>query len=325
MITTGGTLEEAARRAVRALAEFDIAGVPTNTALLQAVLRAPGLGTHDVGWIDAHAAELAAVVHPPPPPTEPPDGDAGEPPGVDAAVRAPLAGTVVAVAVAPGDPVAPGDELLVIEAMKMEHEVRAQAAGLVREVAAAVGATVAAGEILVVLAESGADAAGQAQAERGPAGSRPAGPRRGAGAAPDRAGRGTARGDRAAPRRRTANGPGEHRRPGRPGQLHRVRRADHRGAAPPPPARRPHRAHPGRRAGPGHRDGRRPAGRGDVLRLQRAGRHPGPHEPPQDRPAARAGPTGSGCPWSCSPRAAAGGPATPTPPRWPASTCRPSG
>ena len=80
VITTGGTLEEAARRAVRALAEFDIAGVPANTALLQAVLQAPGLGTHDVGWIDAHAAELAAGDA-----AEPPDGDAGELPDGDAA------------------------------------------------------------------------------------------------------------------------------------------------------------------------------------------------------------------------------------------------
>src|SRR6266568_5257602 len=159
VITTGGTLEEAARRAVRALAEFDIAGVPANTALLQAVLQAPGLGAHDVGWIDAHAAELAAGDA-----GEPPDGNAGEPPGDEAAVRAPLAGTVVAVAVAPGDSVAAGDELLVIEAMKMEHEVRAQAAGLVREVTAAVGATVAAGEALVVLAGSGADAGEQVPA-----------------------------------------------------------------------------------------------------------------------------------------------------------------
>ena len=67
VITSGGTLEEAARRAVRALAEFDIAGVPANAALLQAVLQAPGLGTHDVGWVDAHAAELSG-------------GDAEEPP-----------------------------------------------------------------------------------------------------------------------------------------------------------------------------------------------------------------------------------------------------
>jgi acetyl/propionyl-CoA carboxylase alpha subunit/acetyl-CoA carboxylase carboxyltransferase component len=163
VITAGGTLEEAARRAVRALDEFDIAGVPANTALLRAVLRAPGLGTHDVGWIDAHAAELAVDGA-----GEAPDGDAGEPPGDDAAVRAPLAGTVVAVAVVPGDPVAAGDELLVIEAMKMEHEVRTQAAGLVREVAAAVGATVAPGDILVVLAGSGTDAAEQAPAREVP-------------------------------------------------------------------------------------------------------------------------------------------------------------
>jgi acetyl/propionyl-CoA carboxylase alpha subunit/acetyl-CoA carboxylase carboxyltransferase component len=158
VIATGGTLEEAARRAARALAEFDIAGVPVNTALLQAVLLAPELGTHDVGWVDAHAAELS-------------DGGADEPPGDDglprgeAAVRAPLAGTVVSVSVEPGAPVTPGDELLVIEAMKMEHEVRAQAAGLVREVPAAVGVTVAAGAVLVVLAESGTGDAGQAQAE----------------------------------------------------------------------------------------------------------------------------------------------------------------
>ena len=163
VITSGGTLEQAARRAVRALNEFDIAGVPANTALLRAVLQAPGLGSHDVGWIDAHAAELAADSA-----GEPPDGDTGEPPGDGGAVRAPLAGTVVAVAVAPGDPVAAGDELLVIEAMKMEHEVRAQAPGLVREVAAAVGATVAAGDVLVVLAASGADAAEQAPASEVP-------------------------------------------------------------------------------------------------------------------------------------------------------------
>ena len=163
VITSGGTLEQAARRAVRAMNEFDIAGVPANTALLRAVLQAPGLGSHDVGWIDAHAAELAADSA-----GEPPDGDTGEPPGDGGAVRAPLAGTVVAVAVAPGDPVAAGDELLVIEAMKMEHEVRAQAPGLVREVAAAVGATVTAGDVLVVLAASEAGAAEQTPASEVP-------------------------------------------------------------------------------------------------------------------------------------------------------------
>ena len=71
--------------AVRALAEFDIAGVPTNAALLQALLRAPGLGTLDAGGVDAHAAELAAVVSPSAAAEKPPGGDAAELPGGDAA------------------------------------------------------------------------------------------------------------------------------------------------------------------------------------------------------------------------------------------------
>jgi hypothetical protein len=61
VITDGGTLTEAARRAVRALDEFDIAGAAVNVPLLRALLQAPGLGTHDVGWLDAHLAELAGV------------------------------------------------------------------------------------------------------------------------------------------------------------------------------------------------------------------------------------------------------------------------
>jgi len=61
VITDGATLGEAARRAARALAEFDIAGVPTNVALLRSLLQVPGLGALEAGWVDAHAAELAAA------------------------------------------------------------------------------------------------------------------------------------------------------------------------------------------------------------------------------------------------------------------------
>ncbi len=79
-------------------------------------------------------------------------------------VRAPFTGTVLSVAVAVGDRVAPGDELVVIEAMKMEHQVRAQATGQVQSVPATVDATVTEGTVLVVLAPSGAQAAAVAAA-----------------------------------------------------------------------------------------------------------------------------------------------------------------
>ncbi|HEU5386615.1 MAG TPA: carboxyl transferase domain-containing protein [Streptosporangiaceae bacterium] len=164
VITEGSTLKEAARRAVMALAEFGIAGVPTNAALLQALLRLPGLGTLEAGYLDAHAAELAAAAGAGP--SSPEAADAGL--DGSAAVRAPLTGTVVSVAAEPGRLVAAGEELLVIEAMKMEHEVRAQAAGRVREVPAAVGDTVPAGAVLVVLDGAGADGTGPALAAEVP-------------------------------------------------------------------------------------------------------------------------------------------------------------
>src|SRR4029077_1206379 len=125
--------------------EFDIAGVPVNADLLRAVLQAPGLGAHDVGWIDAHVAELTAgdAV---PPAVAPAGAEADGPGPFGHIVRASLTGTVVSVAAGAGGLVAARDELLIIEAMRMEHEVRAPAAGLVREVPAAAGTTVTAGD-----------------------------------------------------------------------------------------------------------------------------------------------------------------------------------
>ena len=52
----------------------------------------------------------------------------------DLVVRAPFAGTVVAVVNGVGRPVRPGTALVVLEAMKMEQEVIADADGVVRRV-----------------------------------------------------------------------------------------------------------------------------------------------------------------------------------------------
>jgi biotin carboxyl carrier protein len=57
----------------------------------------------------------------------------------------------VAVKVAPGDEVSPGQSLIVLEAMKMENELSAEQAGRVAVVHVTDGATVEGGELLIEL------------------------------------------------------------------------------------------------------------------------------------------------------------------------------
>ena len=66
-------------------------------------------------------------------------------------LEAPMPGKVIAVKVAPGDTVGKGDELLVVEAMKMENAVRAPREGRVKSVSARVGDMVSPGVVLVEL------------------------------------------------------------------------------------------------------------------------------------------------------------------------------
>ncbi len=66
-------------------------------------------------------------------------------------VRAIIPGRIMAVSVSVGDEVAAGQQLLVVEAMKMQNELRAPRAGTVDRVVAAVGTTVELGDVLVVL------------------------------------------------------------------------------------------------------------------------------------------------------------------------------
>lgn len=64
-------------------------------------------------------------------------------------IRAPMPGLVLRVETQPGDPVTPGDGVVVLEAMKMENEIRAATAGIVREVFVTAGAPVEKGAPLV--------------------------------------------------------------------------------------------------------------------------------------------------------------------------------
>ena len=75
------------------------------------------------------------------------------------AVKAPMPGKVLSVAVKPGEAVAKGQTLAVLEAMKMEHALSAPRDGVVDSVAVEAGAQVADGDVLVVLADEEAEAA----------------------------------------------------------------------------------------------------------------------------------------------------------------------
>jgi len=66
-------------------------------------------------------------------------------------VKAPMGGKVIDVMVNPGDAVEDGEEVVIIEAMKMEMPILSDDAGTVKEVKCKTGDTVEADAVLVVL------------------------------------------------------------------------------------------------------------------------------------------------------------------------------
>ena len=71
--------------------------------------------------------------------------------GGPARITAPMPGKLVRVLVEPGQDVAAGEGLVVVEAMKMENELRAPKAGRVKDVPVKEGQAVEAGALLVVV------------------------------------------------------------------------------------------------------------------------------------------------------------------------------
>jgi biotin carboxyl carrier protein len=66
-------------------------------------------------------------------------------------VHAIIPGVVVAVSIAPGDDVVAGQQLLAVEAMKMQNELRAPRDGTIERVAVGVGQTIEVGDLLLVI------------------------------------------------------------------------------------------------------------------------------------------------------------------------------
>ncbi len=72
--------------------------------------------------------------------------------GSGEAVPAPLAGNIWKVMVKPGDTVAEGDLIVILEAMKMETEIRTPIAGTVTAVGVREGDSIAVGDMLITVA-----------------------------------------------------------------------------------------------------------------------------------------------------------------------------
>jgi acetyl/propionyl-CoA carboxylase alpha subunit/acetyl-CoA carboxylase carboxyltransferase component len=166
---SSGTLASALDRALRALDEFQIAGLPTNLAQLREILANDDVHAGDARTtLLAEHAELSAAPAPHPSPVvalldeyasarrEPAfahfslaslpiaHGEEG--------IEAPMAGAVIEVAVAAGAVVEAGDVLMVVSAMKMETAVTAPCAGVVNAIEPGeVGAAVAAGQIVATI------------------------------------------------------------------------------------------------------------------------------------------------------------------------------
>jgi acetyl/propionyl-CoA carboxylase alpha subunit len=171
LIAHGATREDALDRLAAALAETEVAGVTTNLPFLRWLVAHPSVraGETTTAFLTDHPPlspprlRLAAPAWrtpwrlnlPAPPPQPPPDVDeaahhashgAGE-----SALTAPMPGTVLEVAVAPGDQVKARQRLVVLEAMKMENPIAAPFDATVKAVHVAVGDRVAGGALLVEL------------------------------------------------------------------------------------------------------------------------------------------------------------------------------
>ncbi|MDX6277437.1 MAG: acetyl-CoA/propionyl-CoA carboxylase, biotin carboxylase, biotin carboxyl carrier protein, partial [Nocardioidaceae bacterium] len=73
-------------------------------------------------------------------------------------LTAPMQGTVVKVTVEEGQTVSAGDQIVVVEAMKMEQPINAHKDGVVTGLKAEVGATVTSGEVIAEIKDAAAEA-----------------------------------------------------------------------------------------------------------------------------------------------------------------------
>lgn len=184
VICRGRSFEDVLDRSVMALRETRIDGVKTNIDVLLHLLQDPAVRAGDLhtrlvdeqlpdiaSELETRRTQQAEAANPPTGANQPRALDSNDPlavldlgresaepaasgPAFEAdanAVVAPMQGTVVSIAVEPGQRVPAGAVLLVMEAMKMEHEIRAPHSGRVARITAEPGGAVFESAALVVL------------------------------------------------------------------------------------------------------------------------------------------------------------------------------
>ncbi len=188
LVVSGEDRERARRRMLRALAEFQVEGVPTTIPLHRWILQTSAFkkSTHTTSWLEQAMRDVAL-----------PGGDAAPAPGaeprpavpaellaeldgrrvpirifdqrretapkpparhaahhggsVHSVIAAPMQGTIVRVLVESGQGIEAGDVVCILEAMKMENAIPAPREGVVSELPIHAGQVVQAGDTLAVI------------------------------------------------------------------------------------------------------------------------------------------------------------------------------
>ncbi|MEM8498917.1 MAG: carboxyl transferase domain-containing protein [Pseudomonadota bacterium] len=151
--TKQGNFQQAVTAHYRALCACKLNGIETNLDFLKSLIHNPGLAAQnfDTGFIEQNITDLLdSATHP----THFIQADADatrnrthqrftltEPEG-SACLASPMQGTVIAVNIQKGDAIHSGQELIVIDSMKLEHLIHAPCSGRIAELSVAVGDTV---------------------------------------------------------------------------------------------------------------------------------------------------------------------------------------
>jgi acetyl-CoA/propionyl-CoA carboxylase biotin carboxyl carrier protein len=177
LVAWGSDREEARRRMIRALGEFEIEGIPTTIPAHLVLMDSPEFvdGSYTTRTVEGGILDILTARKEAPPA----DADAGGvlllhgapvrlwhpavagsvsaaartgvPRAAQGAVVAPMHGTILKVLVAEGDGVESGDPIAVLEAMKMETQVSATASGTVTGLKVEAGSVVEAGQEIAVI------------------------------------------------------------------------------------------------------------------------------------------------------------------------------